>query len=150
VRLIIATLTTLGLLLVSDLVRNAIPFPAPDSGLEQAFSAITAAVCATVGGYIGGRWFIPIAGCIILGLFIVVGHLLVQISAVAEPTTLSTMLLQNWHRAIAPLAAAMLGAWVGCVLAAHRSQPVGNEIYLCDAAVGFSRHAACRDRARRV
>jgi hypothetical protein len=126
-RLIIATLSTLALLVVFDFLVNALPFPEGDSSLEQAFSAITMAAAAAVGGYLGGRWFIPIAGCIVLGSFVVVSHLLAQIASVAEPTTLSAMLMQNWHRAIAPFGAAMLGAWGGHLLSARKQSYVRNE-----------------------
>ena len=126
-RLLIATLSTLGLLLVFDIVKGALPFPEADSGLEHAFSAMTMAVAAAVGGYIGGRWFIPIAGCTVLASFVVVSHFLVQIASVAEPTTLSAMLMQNLPRVPVPLGAALLGAWGGQLLAARKRSVAGSE-----------------------
>jgi hypothetical protein len=127
-RLVLATLATLGLLTVFDLVRELVPFPEAGSALDQALSAIIVTASAAVGGYIGGRWFVPIAACIALGSFALVTHIHVLIAAPVEPTSFTAMLMEIRPWAVVPFGAAVLGAWGGHEFSARKSRHAGNEI----------------------
>jgi hypothetical protein len=114
----------LSLQVDSGLIR----VPEVNAGLLHAYPVAIVATAGAIGGFIGGRHFLPIAALIALGLFALAIYVLIQIATPVESATFGSILVEVWPWAVLPVAAGVLGAWTGQLLAARRPSRGRNEI----------------------